>query len=99
MTKKIDSYYFDVEGKAEAVRLALAVGGVSFNDHRLKREDWPAFKATLPYSQQMPVMKIDDGEFMTQSGAMLRYVCEDLCRDKFSSGTFAINEAGEMIND
>jgi len=71
---KLKLVYFDIEGAAEPVRLALALANIPFEDSRVKFPDWPQLKPTLPY-QQMPVLYVDDAETpRTQSGAMLRWV-------------------------
>ena len=33
--------YFNIAGRAEKVRLALAVGGIPFDDDRVVYADWP----------------------------------------------------------
>lgn len=74
---KIKLTYFDIEGVAEAVRLALALSGTEFEDDRVKFSEWEALKPTTPFGQ-LPLMTIDDGSVKTQSGAMLRYVGAEL---------------------
>lgn len=71
---KLKLVYFDIEGAAEPVRLALALSEIPFEDARIKFPDWPQLKPTLPY-QQLPVLYVDDDDSpRTQSGAMLRWV-------------------------
>mmetsp|Transcript_38793 Transcript_38793/g.58511 ORF Transcript_38793/g.58511 Transcript_38793/m.58511 type:complete len:227 (+) Transcript_38793:83-763(+) len=69
--------YFNIEARAEKVRLALVVTETPFEDFRIEREDWPKIKATTPFGQ-VPVLEItdDDGQVraFAQSDAMLRYV-------------------------
>jgi len=64
--------YFDIQGVAEKVRLALVLGKIPFEDVRVQMADWPALKASTPYGQ-LPMMSIDGAEPMAQSDAMLRY--------------------------
>jgi len=64
--------YFDIQGVAEKVRLALVLGDIPFTDNRVKFDQWAAMKPTTPYGQ-LPIMSIDGGEPMAQSEAMLRY--------------------------
>lgn len=66
--------YYPVTGLAEAVRLALVVGGVPFEDERLDQAGVDAKRAAgeLPYGQ-VPVLEVD-GAVYGQSNALLRYV-------------------------
>lgn len=66
--------YFDIEGVAEPIRLALLLANVPFEDVRVTFPEWPALKAKTPYGQ-LPILQIDGDEddMKTQSGAMLRY--------------------------
>ena len=63
--------YFDIKGRAEPIRLALTIGGVAFEDHRFKREEWQTLKPTLPF-HQVPVLAVD-GKVVAQSLGLLRY--------------------------
>jgi len=66
--------YFDIEGVAEKVRLALTLNGVEFTDERIKFPEWAALKPTTKYGQ-LPVMTIGD-KAIAQSGAMLRWAAK-----------------------
>ncbi len=70
--KKVKLIYFPFEAAAEKVRLALHVSKVDFEDIRVKGEEFMKMKPTLP-NGQLPVMQIDDGEYISQSGAMARW--------------------------
>lgn len=63
---------FESQGRAEAIRLALTIGEIEFEDYRFKREEWPAVKAATPFGS-VPVLEVD-GEVLAQSSAILRYV-------------------------
>lgn len=64
--------YFDVHGgRAEPVRLALAVGGIAFEDHRFTFPEFAEVRKSAPLGQ-VPVMWAD-GVAITQCDAMLRY--------------------------
>jgi len=65
-------YYFDIRGLAEPIRLCFAQAGVKFDDVRIKYEDWPSYKAKMPFGQ-CPVLE-EDGRQLSQSMAILRYV-------------------------
>ncbi|OEU08698.1 putative glutathione S-transferase [Fragilariopsis cylindrus CCMP1102] len=69
---KIKLTYFDIEGVAESVRLAFTFAGVDFEDDRIKFPEWGELKPKTPHGT-LPIMTIDDGPMLTQSGAMLRY--------------------------
>ena len=64
--------YFDFHGgRAEPVRLALAIGGIAFEDHRFAFTDFAEVRKTSPFGQ-VPLLHVD-GVAVTQSDAMLRY--------------------------
>jgi glutathione S-transferase len=64
--------YFDMHGgRGEPIRLALAIGGVAFEDHRFTFPEFADVRKTTPFGQ-VPVMVVD-GVQVTQSDAMLRY--------------------------
>lgn len=65
--------YFNIQGVAEKVRLALVVQGVAFEDERIDFKTWMAMKPTTKFGQ-LPLLTIDGSQTIAQSGAMLRYV-------------------------
>lgn len=65
--------YFDFDGgRGEAIRLALVLGKIPFEDDRLSLEAFLARKAEFPYGA-MPVLFIDSKP-LAQSNAIARYV-------------------------
>jgi glutathione S-transferase len=65
--------YFDFDGgRAESIRLAFHMGGIDFEDVRLK---FPEFREAQPSFRfhALPVLEIDS-QPITQSNAHLRYV-------------------------
>lgn len=66
--------YFDFPGRAEAIRDALRLGGVPFEDLRLSGPEFAARRAAgaLPYDA-LPVLELDDGFVLAQSNAILRW--------------------------
>jgi len=63
---------FDLKGLAEAIRLALYIGNIGFEDKRVKFDEWKGgVKETIPFGQ-LPVMEVN-GQMVTQSNALLRY--------------------------
>ena len=69
--------YFDIKGKAEYVRLALAVGGVLFEDRRLARGEWAGLKPQTRWRYLPELTVTEPGKAPVtfgQSNAQLRYV-------------------------
>ena len=65
--------YFDFSGgRGEVARLALVLGKVPFEDHRIPVADWSSVKAGTPF-HAVPVLEVD-GEEISQSNAINRYV-------------------------
>ena len=73
MAPKLKLTYFNIEGAAEKVRLALKLGGLSFEDERIEMASWQQLKPSTPYGQ-LPLLSIDDQPPVTQSYGMLRYI-------------------------
>ena len=64
--------YFDFHGgRGEPVRLALAIGGIAFEDHRFAFPEFAEVRKTAPFGQ-VPVLEVD-GVPVTQCDAILRY--------------------------
>jgi len=69
-------HYFDAMGAAEPIRLIFHAAKVDFEDVRIKREQWPSIKLTIP-SGQVPYLETPEskpGEGMSQSAAIGRYL-------------------------
>eukprot|EP01125_Pyxidicula_operculata_P003999 TRINITY_DN1565_c2_g2_i1.p2 TRINITY_DN1565_c2_g2~~TRINITY_DN1565_c2_g2_i1.p2 ORF type:complete len:210 (+),score=62.53 TRINITY_DN1565_c2_g2_i1:822-1451(+) len=71
-TPKIKLTYFNIRARGEPIRVALHIGNVAFEDHRIEFKDWPTLKPTFPFGA-LPVVEVD-GKVLAQSGAILRYV-------------------------
>lgn len=73
MIPKLKLSYFDFDGgRGEAVRLALTMGKLPFEDDRLSREGFVARRSEMPYGA-LPVLFVD-GKPLAQSNAICRYV-------------------------
>jgi glutathione S-transferase len=65
--------YFDIDGaRGEATRLAMVIGGVPFEDDRVKFTDWESRKPATPFGA-LPVLDLD-GQTVAQSNGINRYV-------------------------
>lgn len=59
MAPSLKLVYFDMKGRAEAIRLALHIGGIPFEDTRITYAEFtPEMKETLPFGQ-LPILEID----------------------------------------
>lgn len=67
----LEVIYFDYAGRAEALRVVLTLGGITFKDTRVSMPDFVAMRDKLAY-KSLPVMKIN-GVAHAQSCALLRY--------------------------
>ena len=65
--------YFDFHGgRAEPARLAMAIGGIAFEDHRFAFAEFAEVRKSTPFGQ-VPTLHVD-GVQVTQCDAILRYV-------------------------
>lgn len=65
--------YFDFDGgRGEPIRLAFHIGGIDFEDVRLKSADFREARESFRF-RALPVLEID-GQQVTQSNAIARYV-------------------------
>ena len=70
---KLKLSYFDMHGgRGEPARLALAIGGIAFEDHRFAFPEFADVKKSTPFGQ-VPVLQVD-GIQVTQCDAINRYV-------------------------
>lgn len=71
MSTKPKLIYFDAPmSRGEECRLALHVGGIDFEDVRIKREDWPALKPKMPFGA-LPVFEVAGQPPLAQANAIL----------------------------
>jgi glutathione S-transferase len=70
---KLELTYFDFHGgRGEVARLAMAIGSVPFDDHRIPVASWSDMRDKTPL-HAVPLLKVD-GEVITQSNSINRYV-------------------------
>jgi glutathione S-transferase len=99
MTPSIKLTYFDIEGVAESVRLALVLSGTPFEDDRIASSQWAELKPKTPYGA-LPVMTIDGGPQRTQSMAQLRYVASSFSKTLYPSDKLLdIEESMGVVQD
>ena len=75
---KLKLYYFDIQGKAEAIRLLCKYVGLELDDYRFKdRSEFMEMKqnGTLAFGQ-VPMLEIDGTKKLPQSAAILRYLAK-----------------------
>lgn len=70
--KPVRQTYFNIEGKAEPIRLTLKLANVDFEDRRIDVEDWQHLKHFMP-NNKMPELLIN-GRNMTHNTAIMRYL-------------------------
>ena len=64
--------YFDFDGgRAEPTRIALSIGGIEFEDHRISFSEFGQMRSRTPFNA-LPTIEMNDGVY-TQSNAMNRY--------------------------
>ena len=67
-------HYFDAYGRGDALRMALTLAKVDFEDIRYTQESWATAKATGNFEfGQLPAIE-KDGVFYSQSFSLLRFI-------------------------
>jgi len=70
---KLKLSYFDFDGgRGEPARLALHIGRIPFEDHRISPKDWEQFRDRTPFLA-LPILEVD-GKIVAQSNSINRYV-------------------------
>lgn len=70
---KMKLSYFDFDGgRGEVARLAFALGGVAFDDHRIPLKEWPSVRQQMRF-HAVPVLEVD-GNVIAQSNTINRFV-------------------------
>lgn len=65
--------YFDMPGRAEAIRICLHASKQEWTDKRISMADYKEAKSNGQYPTGIPVLTLADGRVFTQSIAMLRF--------------------------
>ncbi len=73
MTKLKLTYFDSPTSRGEECRLALFIAGVEFEDHRIKRSDWPALKPNTPFGS-LPTLELPGRPVVSQSNAILGHI-------------------------
>ncbi len=94
--------YFDAPGRAEPVRIALFVAGLSFEDRRLKFPEFMELKQSgaLPLGS-LPVLEVD-GRTFAQTAAMLRFAAHKGSAKLYPSdplAALAVDSVIDTFND
>lgn len=94
--------YFDAPGRAEPVRIALALAGLPYEDRRLKYPEFAALKeqGAFPLGS-VPVLEVD-GVAVVQTAAMLRFVAQLGGTGLYPSdpkSAFLVDSAIDTLND
>lgn len=101
---KMKLTYFDIQGAAEKVRLALVLQDLPFEDERINFAQWGDLKPKTKFGQ-LPLLTLEkDGKSNTiaQSGAMLRYVGQlksETLYPKDSAKRLVVEEILGLIDD
>jgi len=91
-------YYFDLKGRAEAIRLALHMGGIEFEDVRLDRDQFNQMKTQGQFAfGQLPVLEVD-GRKMSQSMAILGWAGHYSKLNPGSSDVWREGKVWEVVN-
>ncbi|XP_018560946.1 glutathione S-transferase-like isoform X1 [Anoplophora glabripennis] len=68
--------YFDMTALGEPIRFLLSYGGIEFEDNRIQRANWSAFKPSTPFGQ-LPFLE-HNGKIACQSMAICRYLAKQV---------------------
>jgi len=94
--------YFDGPGRAEPIRVALRLGGLPFEDHRLTFPEFMAAKSRGDFPLgSVPVLEVD-GVRIAQTAAILRYVARVGDRTLYPEDPWAalvVDTALDTLND
>eukprot|EP00310_Coccolithus_braarudii_P002369 CAMPEP_0183366872 /NCGR_PEP_ID=MMETSP0164_2-20130417/90404_1 /TAXON_ID=221442 /ORGANISM="Coccolithus pelagicus ssp braarudi, Strain PLY182g" /LENGTH=289 /DNA_ID=CAMNT_0025542699 /DNA_START=98 /DNA_END=967 /DNA_ORIENTATION=- len=87
--------YFGLPGRGEAIRLALAIGGVDFEDTRVPFPAWGRVKPTTPWGT-LPVLELADGSQLAQARSVLRLVGK--CTSLYPADPLLAHRVDELMD-
>ncbi|KAG0148483.1 hypothetical protein CROQUDRAFT_654758 [Cronartium quercuum f. sp. fusiforme G11] len=97
MAPTLKLHYFDMKGRAEAIRLACTIGNIEFEDVRFSQDEFKSkVKSTTPFGQ-VPVMEID-GKIVSQGTPLLRYVAKLANNGLYPVDAFEALKVDEYLN-
>lgn len=73
MSKPKLTYFDFAGGRGEDVRLAFALAGADFDDHRIGGPEWKELKDSTPYGA-LPILDLEGRPTLGQSNAILYWV-------------------------
>jgi glutathione S-transferase len=95
---KIKLTYFDINGRAEIIRLTLTWAGKAFEDIRIPKDQWLAFKPKTPFGQ-LPFVEID-GKVFGQSLAIAQYFAREFnLYGKTNLDALKIDQFTQLVED
>lgn len=70
-------HYFPIRGRAEVIRVTLALAGQSWEEVPFTSETWPEAKASGKYLfGQVPALETEDGTVLVQCPAIISYLAK-----------------------
>ena len=70
---KFKLYYFDIYGRAEAIRVLLGYKNVDYEDVRVPMGEWPGEWKAKVGGTGMPVIEFEDGRKFNQAQTIMRW--------------------------
>jgi len=83
--------YFDIQGRAEVIRLCFRAAGVPFQDNRITGEQWQKLKDKTPYGG-LPILEME-GQTFGESGAIMRWAARKFGLSGKTDGEALVVEA------
>eukprot|EP00438_Fugacium_kawagutii_P002430 Skav223206 [mRNA] locus=scaffold2072:90202:103002:+ [translate_table: standard] len=94
---KLALKYFDIAGRAEPIRLVLALGEYNYQDIRLRGDQWSIKEKESTPFHQLPVLYVDDLA-LAQTKAILRRFTAELCKYLYPLDPFVSAKVDEQMD-